>query len=517
MSPTRRDLLRSAGWALGLAGAGALISACGGGSTGRVVEQTASSTPRRGGTFRAVLTGGGAAESLDPFAGGSPSDYVRNDVIYESLFTLHDGKPAPLLALSAEPAPDARSFVLRLRDGVLWHDGSPFTAADVAYSLRYMSDPARPYPSELSSYLDAQGVSVTDDRTLRVPTRRPVGDPAVMLAAFPAKIIKNGAADFAPTSAIGTGPYRVEAFEAGREARLARFDRYWDGAPLADSVVLSSLADPQAKVNAVLTGQADFAADIPYTAARTGTSDSTLEIRRTDARHRTGFGFVLNATRPPFDDPRARRAIRLGVDRKALVDTVLLGNGSPGNDLFGAGSEYFAQREPVARNVDEARRLVKESGAGGAEIRIRSAEWEIGYNASTQLFAEQMREIGLNVKPEIVSVPTFFDVKALSEAHGIVFSIGALPLPVIYGRMAAYPSLAMPDDAITKAVSAAIGDTDETRRRSSWSEVQDAMFDRGNTVVWGLADTLSVARKNVAGIETRTDAKYPYLGKAGLA
>ncbi|MGN9841251.1 ABC transporter substrate-binding protein [Nonomuraea sp. H19] len=519
MSHTRRDLLRSAGWSLGLAGVGALLGGCAPSTsaTPRPVLQSTPSTPRRGGQFRAVLTGGGAAESLDPFGGGAPSDFIRNDVIYDSLFSLVDGRAAPALALTAEPASDGRSFVLRLREGVRWHDGSPFTAADVAYSLRYMTSPERPYPNELQLYVDTGGVKVVDDRTVRVPARQPVGDPALMLASFPGKIIKDGARSFSAADAVGTGPYQVEAFEAGRQTRLRRFDGHWGGAPNADTLVLSSLTDPQAKVNAVLTGQADYAVDIPFSIARAGTGSAELEIRQAGEGNRVGFGFILNATRPPFDDPRARRAVRLAVDRKALVDTVLLGYGEPGNDLFGAGSEYFSDREPPARDVDQARRLLREAGAEGAQVTIRSSEYEAGYNASTQLFAEQLREVGLNVRPDIVGMQNFFDVKALAEANGIAFSIGAIPLMVIYGRLAAYPSLALPAPRLRSAFAKAFGSTDAAQRKRSWTEVQDVMAEEGNCVVWGLADTLSVARKNVAGVETRGLAKYPYLGKAGLA
>lgn len=513
MSLSRRDVLRSTGLVI----AGAALGACGTAAPAGPVADTSARTPQRGGTLRAVFTGGGAQESLDPFAGGSPADYGRNNVIYDSLFSLRDGEVVPALAQSAQAAADGRSFVLKLREGVRWHDGSAFTANDVAYSFRYMSSPDRPYPSELSSYFDFAGTVIENPVTLRIPTAQPVGDPAVLLAAFPAKMVKDKATTFTAGQAIGTGPYRVDAFEAGRETRLRRFDEHWDGAPYADSLVLLSLTDPQAKVNAVLTGQADFAADIPFTTARTGTNDPEIQIRTAGERNRVGFGFVLNSTIAPFNDPRARRAVRLGIDRQALVNTVLLGYGTAGNDLFGAGSKYFSTREPLQRNVDEARKLLKDAGAEGATVTIRSAEWEIGYNASTQLFAEQMREIGLTVRPEIVGVSEFFDVNALNRANGLVFSIGGLPLPVVYGRLAAYPALGFADPQLKTAMGAALASTDENKRQQAWHEVQDVMFDRGNTVIWGLADTLSVARRNVAGVEVRDVAKYPYLGKAGLA
>ncbi|MBB5158988.1 ABC transporter substrate-binding protein [Saccharopolyspora phatthalungensis] len=515
---TRRDVLRSARLALGAAGAAALFGACGTSTSGPApVEDTASRTPKPGGRLRVALTGGGAAEALDPFAGQAPADIVRNDVIYDPLFSLENGQAVPRLALAAEPTADGRSFVLRLREGVTWHDGSPFTAHDVAYSLRYLGAPERPVPSELTQYLDLASVEVRDPATLLVRTLQPLGDPALVLAAFLVKIVKDGTTSFTAVTANGTGPYRVATFEPGREARLTRFNGYWDAPGVADELVLLSLTDPQAKANAVLTGQADYAADIPFTTARIGAADPDLEVRTAGQRNRVGFGFVLNTTIAPFNDPRVRRAVRLAVDRQALVDGVFLGFGAVGNDLFGYGAAQHSGREPLRRDPDEARRLVREAGAGGTPIVIRSAEYEIGFNASTQLLAEQLKEVGLDVRPDIVGVPEFYDPRAVSAANGMAFSLGAFPLPVLYARLAANPALALADPQLNAALAAGLAETDEAARDRAWATVQDVMADRGNTVVWGLADTLSLERKAVAGVQTRGFAKYPYLGRAGLA
>ncbi|GAB3579646.1 ABC transporter substrate-binding protein [Amycolatopsis endophytica] len=511
---SRRDLLRLAG----ATGAAALLAACGTGGTGAAPAQmTNALTPRRGGTFRAAFTGGAAAESLDPYAGGSAVDFVRNDVIYDSLFVLENGGAAPSLATGLDTAADGRSFVLHLRENVRWHDGSAFTARDVAYSFGYMGDPARAYPSELTGYLDLAHVEVVDDATVRVPTLTPVGDPAVLLAAFPAKMVKDGTTSITAETVNGTGPYRVTAFEAGRETRLARFDGYWGEAAPADELVLLSLTDAQAQVNAVTTGQADYTGDIPFTTAKIGTTAPGLEIRTAGPATRTGFAFVLNATKPPFDDSRVRRAVRLGVDRQALVDTVFLGFGVPGNDLFGAGSRYHDDRAPLARDIEEARRLVAEAGAGGVKIFARTAEYQTGYNAATQLFAEQMKEIGLDVEAQVVGLSEFFEPSALAEAHSVTFGMGTYPLPVAYGRLSGIPSLVLPDEDFATALAEAIATTSEDTRAQAWQRLQDLMFDKGNTVVWGDADILSMAKANVAGVEVHDQAQYPYLGKAGLA
>lgn len=468
--------------------------------------------------MRLAFVGGGATESLDPLAAYTPADLARGLVVFDRLFTVVGGKTTPALAVSAEPAPDARSFTLTLREGVTWHDGSPLVAQDVAFSLVQLTTQGRQFAAELPRIIDIANVAVTGERTLRVPTLQAVGDPAGLLAGASMTVMKNGTMSFEPGKLVGTGAYRVVAFEPGRETRLARYDSYWGGAPNADELVLLSVDDAQARVNAVRGGQADYASDIPYPLAKTGAGANTLEVRTAGERQRTGYGFVLNTTKPLMADPRVRKALRLAVDRKALVDGVFLGYGEPGNDLFGHGAQYFADDIPVLeRDVDRARALLAEAGANGATLTIRSAEYETGLNSSTQLFVEQLRSLGLNAAAQLVGPAEYFDPGGIAAADALAFPLGPFPLSVLFTRSAAFPSLAFTDPQLTSALATAAATLDEGERARAWRTAQEVMADRGNWIVWGRGDVLSLTRKDLTGIEVRESAKYPYLGKAGFA
>ncbi|GEL23099.1 solute-binding protein [Pseudonocardia sulfidoxydans NBRC 16205] len=495
---SRRQLLRYAGVGAGLAAA---VTACGSPASAPTVVGSG---------------GGGAAESLDPFISGTPSDYARNWTVFDELFAISDGNPLPRLAVGVDQGDGA--FTVRLRDGVTWHDGSPFVADDVAYTLRYLASPERPVPHELTGFLDTAQVQVRDPRTITIPTLQPVGDPAMLFAGAGMRVIKDGAT-FAPGgTAVGTGPYRLGAFEPGRQARLTRYDAHWDGAPFADEIVVISLDDPSARVNAVRTGEADYAADVPFTVARTGAGGDDLEVRSAGDTQRTSLGFVMNTTIRPFDDPRARRAVRMLVDRQALVDRVLLGYGVTGNDLFGHGARYFDDTvKAPATDVAGAKALLEQAGAVGAPLVVRSAEYEAGMNGSTELFVEQLKAAGLDARAEIVGVQEYFAPDALAATHLLTFPLGPFPLDVTYARSAAFPTLALNDAELKTAVATAFSTPDEAARAAAWKTAQAVMADRGNWIVWGLADTLAISRRNVAGIEVRDSAKYPYLGKAGLA
>ncbi|GGJ74908.1 hypothetical protein GCM10010123_01110 [Pilimelia anulata] len=515
MTLSRRELLRLTGLPLGTAAALAALGACGRTAAGPVTGSTGA--PQRGGTVRFTFVGAGATETMDPASVFSPAELARCLVVFDPLFTVVDGRTTPALALRAEPGAGARTVTITLRPGVTWHDGSELTARDVVFSLARLAAPDRPYPSELTTYLDVTRAVATGALTVRVPTHKPVGDPAGLLAGAQLMIVKNGTTAFTAGKLVGTGAYRLTGFAPGQDATLGRYDGHWNGPPNADTLVIASVNDAQARVNAVRAGQADHAADIPFAIARTGAGAADLEVRTAGEAQRVGYGFVMNTTRKPLADPRVRLALRLAVDRQALVDTVLLGYGAVANDLYGRGAQYFADDTPVlGRDVDRARSLLAGAGAAGAPLVIRSSDYETGLNAATQLYVEQLKQLGLKASAQLVGPAEAFTPAGLAGADLMAFPLGAFPLGVIYARSAAYPSLAFPDPELTRALGTALATTDEAARAAAWRTAQRVMADRGNWIVWGRADVLSLARRTVGGIQVRESAKYPYLGRAGL-
>ncbi|MBT2415686.1 hypothetical protein J7I94_35035 [Streptomyces sp. ISL-12] len=509
---TRRTVLSLIGL-----GAAALTGCTSGGAAAPTVTGAPTGEPRRGGTVRLAFAGAGAAESLDPTVGTSPCDLARYSVLFDTLFSFADGAAEPSLATAAEVDSEAKTCTLTLRQGVTWHDGTAFTAADVVHTLKYRASPDRIAPSELSAYLDLAAAEARDDHTVVVPTVQPVGDPATLLAGAGLYVIKRGTSSFSAETATGTGPYRVTAFKAGVETRLERHDDYWDGAGHAEKVVLLSVDDAQARVNAVKDDQADYASDISFTTAKAGPPGTGLQIRDAGEALRTTYGFVLNVTRDLPADPRVRRAIKLGIDRKALVDAVFLGYGAPANDLFGAGAEYYLDDVAVPeRDVAAAKKLLKEAGATGKPFVVRTAEYETGLNSSAELFVEQLKGLGLDASLVKVSTTEGYEPAGMKACDAISFPLGPVSLALTYTRSAAYETLAFPDEELTGAVATAISTTSDSERAAAWAKAQRVMADRGNWVAWGRGDVLSLAKETLTGVENRESPKYPWLGKVGF-
>ncbi|GAA5062497.1 ABC transporter substrate-binding protein [Streptomyces similanensis] len=514
---TRRGVLAL----IGLGTAAVTAPSLTGCSSGQAVTPTVTGAPtgaaERDGTARLAFAGAGAAESLDPTVGTSPCDLARYSVLFDTLFSFTGGAAEPALATGATVDSKAKSCTLILRQGVKWHDGTPFTSADVVHTLKYRASPDRVSPSELSAYFDLAAARASDDHTVVVPTLQPVGDPATLFAGAGLYVIKKGTTSFDAKSTVGTGPYRLTAFKAGVETRLERFAGYWDGDGPAEAVVLLSVDDAQARVNAVRDGQADYASDISFATAKAGTPGSGLQIRDAGEGMRTTYGFVLNVTRTLPADPRVRRAIKLGIDRKALVEAVFLGYGAPANDLFGAGAKYYLGDVPVPeRDTATAKQLLKEAGAAGKPFVVRTAEYETGLNSSAELFVEQLRGLGLDAELAKVNTTEGYDPAGMKACDAIAFPLGPVSLALTYTRSAAFPTLAFPDKELKDAVATAISTTSQTARADAWTKAQRVMADRGNWIAWGRGDVLSLAKERLTGIENRESPKYPWLGKVGF-
>lgn len=209
------------------------------------------------GTFRqAHEFGFGAQSSLDPISKGRVfqiTEKIMNRLVRPAL----DGKPSPDLAVSWESNEDATVWTFNLREGVTFHDGSAFDAADVVYSLERVLDPEMDSPAR-SAIQMITSVEAADDKTVRITLDTPFADMPLQLLDYRLRIIPEGSGDTIATTGIGTGPFKVESFDAeGTTVLVANLD-YWEGAPGVAGMEVISIPDGQARLQALLGGQLDM-------------------------------------------------------------------------------------------------------------------------------------------------------------------------------------------------------------------------------------------------------------------
>jgi len=332
-----------------------------------------------------------APQSLDP--------HLQNEILtaavlanlYDSL-TEFDAESRVVPALASEwRNPDDTTWVFRLRPGVRFHDGRALEAEDVVASL----ERARSHPgSGIASYLVEVGtIRAVDPSTIEIRTRRPF---AALLAKLSTIAIVPRDAPEVITSPVGTGSYRL--VRSGADGLdLEPFAGDWRGTkPLAPLRFLVE-GDSRRRVERLLEGDADLAADLPETAVEAIRASSCC--RELAVPGATVEYVRLASTEPAFRDPRVREAIDLALDRPAYVAAAHRGLGLPAGQLVGRGVFGYAPAlKATVRDLDRARRLLAEAGyANGFEVVL---EYRPGRRGD--LLAAQLGAAGIRVTPREV-------------------------------------------------------------------------------------------------------------------
>src|SRR5260370_997482 len=160
-----------------------------------------------------------------------------------------DGTMQPDLALSWEPSADAKQWTFRLRKGVTFHDGSPFTSRDAAYTLAHILDPkvGSPQGGVLSSFITASRIRTPDPHTLVVPLNSPNAEFPSLLMNYNCYIIPHGSASTIGKRGIGTGPFKLKSFQPAATGVVEANPDYHEGRPNLDSITFIAISDVQAR------------------------------------------------------------------------------------------------------------------------------------------------------------------------------------------------------------------------------------------------------------------------------
>lgn len=307
---------------------------------------------------------------------------------------------------------DDRALRVFLRRGVTFHDGSPFTAADVAFSLGpdHLLGPDRSGQSVARQTLDTlDGIDIVDDHNVIVRTKSNDALLEQRLASWSAEIVSKRAFDAAGswekwTSApVGTGPFRIVSQKLDVNVVLEANDGYWGGRPPFRGIEYRIVPELASRVNALVAGEVDIITDVPPDQFADIAGRPDLEVVG-GAVQNIRF-LVIDQTAPMFRDPRLRRALSLALDRKLFVEA-LWENRVPvpnGFQLPSFGAGYIEDFPALAYDPDLARRLVKESGYSGEPITYRLlSNYYTNQVAGAQIMIEMWRAVGINVQIEMM-------------------------------------------------------------------------------------------------------------------
>ncbi|BBC39027.1 ABC transporter substrate-binding protein [Streptomyces graminofaciens] len=501
MDLTRRQLL----WAGGAIGAGVMLTACGGSDE----EPTGSASgdsgkPRKGGTLRVGALGRAGAITRDPHGSqANESDYLIISLIYDTL-TVPGTKPntEPRLASDWTASKDLKTWRFTIAKGAKFHDGTPVTAEDVVFSLKRLR--ATPAGASRLPGIQAKNITADGDDTVVV-----VSDYAnaelPLLVRLTTFVVPKGTKDKDIAKAPGTGPFKLDWFRGGN-ARLVRNDDWYGGEVHLDAIEVKIFESPQAMASALLANQIDVASNVGAVAARTAKGRKDVQtVRRPNDM---AMPIVMRTADGPFADAKVREALRLAVDREAMVTQVLSGYGTVANDVLGTGDPAYDKSLPQrARDLAKAKELLKEAKFDTSKTyELYTTEDISGLAESATLFATQVREAGVKIKVVKQESAVFWDKTWLKgdlyttywgTNDSVVFFASKTMVSDSGQNEAGWK-----DEAFDTAYEKAIGTADATERTALLKELQQIEYDSSGYLLWGMADGIDLAGSKVRGLPT---------------
>jgi peptide/nickel transport system substrate-binding protein len=389
---------------------------------------------------------GNEPQSIDPqFSRTGPNQMTALHIFDRLVLTDANVRMRPGLAESWTNV-DPITWDVNLRQGVTFHDGSPFTAEDVVFSLNRAPDVPNSTASFAQSVADIAGMEILDDHTIRFTTKTP--NPLFVENIGTVYIVSKAATDGKESNdfnsgaaAIGTGPYKYVSWSPGDRIILTRNDNYWGEAPAYSDVTMRFISNDAARVAALLSGAVDLIDLVPPADLPSLRGNSDLKVYDTptvrliylalnqqdDAPYLTDLaGNPLPSN--PFKDARVREAVSLMIDRQAIIDRLLYGAGEAAGQIVPAGVYGYNDDIAVPQpDVDRAKALLAEAGyPEGFGITVHSSNDRFSQDGElAQVLGQFLARGGLKVNAVETLPYSVYSKDAGKNGYGaFVFSYG---------------------------------------------------------------------------------------------
>ena len=341
---------------------------------------------------------------LDPTAGAASA--IAEVVLYNIFETLTkvngDGSVTPLLAESWSISPDAKTYTLELRRGVKFQNGEPFNASSVRYSFEraVAKDSVN---KDKPVFANMAAIETPNEHTVVLTLKNSNPDLLFQLGQGTAIMVEPKSAANNNTQPVGTGPYKLEAWNRGSSVTLARWDGYRNvGHVKMRRATIRFINDPAAQVASLLSGDVDA---FPRVAAA-----RSLEQFKRDKRFQILIGgsrakviVAINHQRKPLDDVRVRRAIAAAIDRQAVIDGAVDGFGVPIGSYYTPGAPGYIDLTGMnAYDPAKARALLHQAGVAlPLELTMKLPPTPYARQGG-EIIAAMLDKVGIKAKMENV-------------------------------------------------------------------------------------------------------------------
>ncbi len=367
---------------------------------GKVVQ---AAVAKRGGDFRVGVADFATTDSLDPRLLDTRMQLLVTWQLRNNLIEVgHGGALVPELAESWDSSADGKTWVFKLRKGVEFSNGKSLTPDDVIYTLNLhraedTKSAAKPFFESITE-LKASG---PNELTVKLDAAN--RDFPALMSIQGMAIVPDGDTDL--NAGIGTGGYRLEAFEPGVRSIVTRHQNYWkENRAHFDSVELIAIKDATARTTALISGEIHAFNFVELkTAGRLARAPGVNLLQTEGKAH---YAFAARTDMAPYSSNDARLALKYGIDREDVVKRILNGYGSVGNDqpISGAYRFYNGTIPQRTYDPDKARFHAKKAGIAGETLHLHVSETPFaGATDMGVLYSEHLKNAGMNL--EVVREP----------------------------------------------------------------------------------------------------------------
>lgn len=351
--------------------------------------------PQKGGTIRIGLQGGATTDSLDPATAANQVPLMVGRMWGEPLVELtDDGGIEGKVAESVEGSADAKTWRFKIRSGITFSNGQTVTAEDAKATIeRHSGEDTK--SGALGLLRDIDTLSTEGD-TLVVTLKTGNADLPYFMADYHLLIQPNGGKE-EPNAAIGTGPYILKAVDMGVRFVAEKNPNYWGDLGNAETIEIIVINDNTARVAALQSGQVDIIDRVPPRTAGLVSRAPGVSVQSTAGPGH--YVFIMHTNTAPFDNNDLRLALKYGINRQELVDKILFGYGSIGNDTpINSSYPLYTEFEQRDFDPDKAKFHYEKSGHSGSILLRTSDNSFPGAPDASALFQQSLASAGIELE-----------------------------------------------------------------------------------------------------------------------
>ena len=469
--------------------------------------------------------------TTDPYDANDTLSQAVSKSFYQGLYGFDKNfKIEPVLAESYSVSKDGLTYTVKLKSGIVFHDGTPFNAEAVKINFDRATNPDNKL-KRYNLYKNIVKTEALDANSVRFTLAEPfspfintLAHPSAAMIS-PAALAKYGSKGIAQNP-VGTGPFTLVEWKSTDYLKVAKFANYWKkGYPKVDSITWRPIADNNTRAAVMQTNEAHFAYPVPPEMVLSLSKNAKLEVVESPSiQHRY---ISMNTQQKPFDNLKVRQAINYAINKEALIKVAFSGYATPAEGPLPKGIEYATQFGAWPYDLAKAKQLLKEAGYPDG---FESTLWA-GFNNTTsqkviQFTQQQLAQVGIKLKIEALEagqrVERVESAQDPAKAAVRMYYIGwaASTGQADWAMRPLFASDSMPpksfntayykNDAVDADIAKALVATDSKERASLYADAQKRIWDDAPWVFLATERLLSVRSRNLTGFYVIPDTGFSF-------